>query len=121
MKTRSTWTEGERTQVATIENGSGVVLTAFLFDATLSDPETYNCYKAGDSNRDFHIWLAEDKTGAKGQKFNVVEMTPRIRPDHSGWKRAAIKQPRHPSKAGRSWDSSLHPRLRQKPFGKKEA
>ena len=55
--TRSGWTAAERTQVTDVENGPGVTLTALLFDATQSDPETCNCYKPT-PNRDYHIWLA---------------------------------------------------------------
>jgi hypothetical protein len=100
-KTRSKWTDTERTQVAGIEDGPGVTITAFLFDATLADRETCNCYKTGEANRDFHIWLAENKAGAKAKKFIVVEMTPLIRPDHPSWNLKAIRQLR--PKSGKPW------------------
>src|SRR5581483_1735610 len=98
--TRSNWADAERTQVTDVENGSGVTLTAFLFDATQSDPETCNCYKPT-PNRDYHIWLAENKAGAKKKKFIVVEMTPQIRKDHAGWKLAAVEALK--PKAGKPW------------------
>jgi hypothetical protein len=100
-KTRSTWTDADKSKVADIEDGPGVVLTAYLFDATLSDAETCNCYKATATNRDFHIWLAENKAGATKKKFVVVEMTPRIRSGHSEWALAGIKALK--PKAGKPW------------------
>ena len=100
-KPRSTWTATERNGVEAIENGAGVVLTAYLYDATLSDAETCNCYKTGKANRDFHIWLAENQAGAKKKKFVVVEMTPPVRRDHHGWKLTAITKLK--PKAGKPW------------------
>lgn len=100
-KVRASWTPAEHAQVASVEDGPGVVLTAYLFDATLSDPETCNCYKSGPANRDFHIWLAENQAGAKKKKFVVVEMTPRVRPGHPGWTLPAIKKLK--PKAGKPW------------------
>ena len=98
--TRSDWTDAERSQVTGVENGSGVTLTAFLFDATQSDPETCNCYKPA-PNRDYHIWLAENKAGATKKKFVVVEMTPRIRKNHPAWKLTSIHKLK--PKAGKPW------------------
>ncbi len=100
-KMRSSWTETERATIAGIEGGPGVTLTAYLFDATLADPETCNCFKPTQANRDFHIWLAEDKAGAKKKKFVVVEITPRIRKDHSSWTLAAIRKLK--PKSGKPW------------------
>ena len=100
-KTRANWTDAEGSRVASVENGPGVTLTAYLFDATLSEPETCNCYKEQPANRDFHIWLAENKAGAAKKKFVVVEMTPPIRPDHPGWTLPAIKKLK--PKAGQPW------------------
>src|SRR5690348_7291729 len=97
---RSKWTDTEHARVTDVENGPGVTLTAFLFDATQSDPETCNCYKPT-PNRDYHIWLAENKAGAKKKKFIVVEMTPQIRKDHAGWKLAAVEALK--PKAGKPW------------------
>jgi hypothetical protein len=88
------------TAMSFAENGSGVTLTAFLFDATQSDPETCNCYKPA-PNRDYHIWLAENKAGATKKKFVVVEMTPRIRKNHPAWKLTSIHKLK--PKAGKPW------------------
>ena len=97
---RSSWTDAERAGVTDVENGPGVTLTAFLFDATQSDPETCNCYKPT-PNRDYHIWLAENKAGAKKKKFVVVEMTPRVRKNHAGWKLQAVEALK--PKTGKPW------------------
>jgi hypothetical protein len=95
-KGRDRWTPSERSRVEGIES-RGVMVVAFLYDATLSDAETCNCYREEQSGRDFHIWLAKDAAGAKAKKFLVVEMTPKTRSTHLGWTLAAMKalKPKH--------------------------
>jgi hypothetical protein len=100
-KIRSSWTDAERARVEAVEGGSGITLTAYLFDATLAEPETCNCFKATAANRDFHIWLAGSQAGAKKKKFVVVEMTPRIRKSHPAWKLTTISKIK--PKSGKPW------------------
>ena len=83
-KQRPTWTDAESQRVRTIENGDGASLVGYLHDATLSDPETCNCYLADESGRDFHIWLGRTANPAAGD-YIVVEMTPRIREAKPAW------------------------------------
>jgi hypothetical protein len=84
-KSREKWDAAETERVEAVENGRGVTLVGFLYDATLSDPETCNCFRKADKDHDFHIWLAEDEAGARRKQFVVVEMTPRVRRSHPRW------------------------------------
>lgn len=96
-KLRTKWTDAESQRVRAVENGDGAMLVAYLYDATLSDPETCNCYLADVGGRDYHIWLGRNANPAAGD-YVVVEMTPRMRESVPGWsldKLAKLKK-QHP-------------------------
>lgn len=89
-KHRDQWTATENKKVSAVEDGAGAVLVGYLYDATLSDPETCNCYLPGEDGRDYHIWISQNTTPAKGE-FIVVEMTPRVRQQMQGWTLAKLQ------------------------------
>ncbi len=82
-KLRKNWTAAEKQQVEAVENASPAVLVAYLYDATLSDAETCNCYLDGE--RDYHIWLAKTSVEPDKGELVVVEITPRMRQKIAGW------------------------------------
>ncbi len=100
-KLRDSWTPVETARITDVENGDGVSLVAYFVDATLSDPETCNCFRSQAKNRDYHIWLAEDAAGAKQKNFIVVEMTPKGRAANRGWTLQRLRRLR--PKAGQPW------------------
>ncbi len=91
-KRRENWTDAEKKRIGDLENGQGVILTGLLLDAKLSVPEACNCFQEDQALRDFHIWLVRNKAHATKPESLVVEMTPPIRKDKSGWKKETLRK-----------------------------
>ena len=84
-KGRQSWSTAQKAQVAEVEDGPGVVVVGYLYDALQSGHESCNCMRDSEEWKDFHIWIVSSKSAATKAKSFVVEITPRVRQDHPGW------------------------------------
>ena len=75
-KDMSTWSQADYNTVAQ-NNGRPVSITGYLANVRREGPES-------PTDRDFHIWLVDHPTTNRTNSI-VVEATPRVRANHTGW------------------------------------
>jgi hypothetical protein len=81
----STWKQGQpRTEVEELGEGSGVMLTGYLYGAHEGSPETCNCKLSGEDSNDYHLNIIENDEDAQTDSV-VVEMTPKFRRNKPDW------------------------------------
>jgi hypothetical protein len=81
----STWMEGQpRDEVEQLGEGTGVMLTGYLFGAHSGSPETCNCKLSGEENNDYHLNIVEHDVDPQTASV-VVEMTPKFRKNKPAW------------------------------------
>jgi hypothetical protein len=88
-KHRSKWSDPDTHQVARYE-GLPISIEGYLFDAKRSGKESCNCKKDDPELHDFHVWLMGSKDDDRTASI-VVEPTPPVRSEHSGWDLKAIR------------------------------
>lgn len=91
-KGRDHWTEARRQRIAELEDGKGVTLVGYLYDAKYSVAESCNCFKDELAWRDFHIWIVRNAPHATKPESIVVEITPRIRQNQPGWTLSKLRK-----------------------------
>lgn len=64
------------------------MITGFLLKVKKEGPESCNCHD--EAEVDYHLWLADDATDDRSEAM-VVEVSPRERPDHTGWTLAKLQ------------------------------
>jgi hypothetical protein len=80
--------------------GKAAVVEGYLAHVAAEKGESCNCYLSGEANNDFHLnlvsTLAESKLDSTTARWKsiVVEMTPRVRKNHSGWSTANLGEVR---------------------------
>jgi hypothetical protein len=121
---RSEW-PGSFMRIVVKNEARAVAAEGYLLAIKQEGPESTNCHSQ--ELRDFHMWLAPSPTSPKSASI-VVEITPRIREHHEGWKLNTLKHlakdharvrisgwlfldPEHPDQIGKSratiWE--VHP------------
>lgn len=83
-RSRTQWSKRDTGRVGRYE-GTPVVAEGYLTGARLEGPEASNCHGADAPLRDFHVWLTEGP-GEDRSRAVVVEVTPRVRAKHPGWR-----------------------------------
>lgn len=91
-KGRNHWTDEQRQSNADLEDGKGITLVGYLYDAKYSVAESCNSFKHDLGWRDFHIWIVKNATHANKPESIVVEITPRIRQNKPGWKLSKLRK-----------------------------
>lgn len=81
---RARWSGADASAIARYE-GIPVLVEGYLAGAKAEGPESPNCHGADSEFRDYHVWLTR---GAGDDRSNsiVVEVTPRLRAQHPGWR-----------------------------------
>lgn len=74
-------------QIATTQ-AQGVQVEGYLLQMRQEGKESCNCGQL--ELHDFHLWIADSPTAAKGERI-VVEITPRWRAANKGWTRAVVQ------------------------------
>jgi hypothetical protein len=87
---RASWSAVERAAVARYE-GIPVSVEGYLASAKVEGPESPNCHGADGKYRDWHVWLSATP-GRDRTRSVVVEVTPRVRAQHPGWRIAALRR-----------------------------
>ncbi len=82
-KHRAKWPEETLTAVKS-EEMRAIQVSGFLLKKKLEGPEGPNCHSTDQSDRDFHIWLANTSEDERADAI-VVEVTPRVRAEHPNW------------------------------------
>jgi hypothetical protein len=83
-KRHASWSASDTAQIERYE-GIPLAVEGFLEGAKEEGPETPNCHGADLPQHDFHIWLTKT-AGEDRTRSIVVEMTPRVRPQHPAWR-----------------------------------
>lgn len=78
---RKNWTQADQSAVSKYE-GVAVRTTGYILAVKHEGTESTNCHAV--DYRDFHVWLAESASDSKAKAL-VVEVTPRVRDQRSGW------------------------------------
>lgn len=89
-KHREDCTEQQRSLIAEYE-GTPIRIEGFLVDAKKEGMESPNCHSEDDDQRDFHLYMVGEESADKSESV-IVEMTPRVRKDRSGWTIAALRK-----------------------------
>jgi hypothetical protein len=85
-KQRSNWSSSDQATIAKYE-GSPVEVTGYILDLKHEGTESTNCHDT--NNRDYHVWLGAN-AGDDRSLSMVIEITPRVRAQRSGWTDSAI-------------------------------
>lgn len=125
---RARWTAAETRAVSRAE-GMPVSVEGYFVGVKQEGPESPNCHGADSEFRDWHIWMAA-RPGKDRRQSVVVETTPVMRAQRSGWTLAAVRKlardstrvrvsgwllldPEHPDQIGKTrgtiWE--IHPVL----------
>lgn len=83
---RANWSEEARSEAAEMEF-QGVRIEGFLRRVDKEGPESCNCYSS--DHVDHHLWLGETPSATIRQCM-VVEVSPRLLPQHPGWVKARL-------------------------------
>jgi hypothetical protein len=87
---RNRWSARDHAAVARYE-GIPVAVDGYLAAAKVEGPESPNCHGADSEFRDWHLWLVDSATEDRSRAI-VVEVTPRVRPSHPGWKVPTLRR-----------------------------
>lgn len=82
------WTSGQDRSGLKPNEGTLVVVEAYLVHAKNAEPESCNCYLLGAANNDIHMNLTQ-KQGQTANQSVVAEITPRLHP--AGWTMTKLK------------------------------
>ena len=83
---RSSWSASDQATIAQHE-GAPVEVEGYVLDYKHEGTESTNCHST--DYRDFHVWFGLSATAPKSQSM-VIEITPRVRDQRSGWTDSAI-------------------------------
>ena len=123
---RSNWSTTDASFVDRYQ-GTPVAVEGYLAGAREEGTESPNCHGDDDKYRDFHVWLVPNANDDRSKSI-VVEVTPRVRANHTNWRTDVLGQivrkdlrvrvsgwllldPEHPDQVGKTratiWE--IHP------------
>lgn len=85
-KARSNWPASDQATIAQHE-GAPVEVEGYIIDYKHEGTESTNCHST--DYRDFHVWFGLSASAPRSQSM-VIEITPRVRDQRSGWTDSAI-------------------------------
>lgn len=83
---RSNWSASDQATIAQHE-GAPVEVEGYIIDYKHEGTESTNCHST--DYRDFHVWFGLSASAPRSQSM-VIEITPRVRDQRSGWTDSAI-------------------------------
>jgi hypothetical protein len=123
---RDKWPASDEAAVEHFE-GVPVAVEGYLAGARQEGTESPNCHGDDSQFRDFHVWMVKSASDDRSKSI-VVEVTPRVRANHPGWRTDVLGQivkkdqrvrvsgwlmldPEHPDQVGKTratiWE--IHP------------
>lgn len=85
-KNRSNWPASDQATIAQHE-GAPVEVEGYILDYKHEGTESTNCHST--DYRDFHVWFGLSASAPRSQSM-VIEITPRVRDQRTGWTDSAI-------------------------------